>query len=556
MKKGFTLIELLAVIIILAVIALIATPIVLNVVNDAKESARKSSVAGYADAMKLGVSDYMFTNKGELPIIDKDFQKKYNSKGENVICEGVYSTDSYGIVLHNCKVGNESKLYCFAKGNHYTCDDATYIGILEYAKSGQKPNISYKDNSGANIPELLDNMIPVKYETNHWIYADISQEWYNYDKKEWANAVILKKDSRVYQVGEAISIDDIAQMYVWIPRYKYIVFNGNYDASNEQEIKIKFESGIENTGTVHCEDAINQKLNGEREISQICTDSTNKKIINGTSTYTHPAFTFGSKQLTGFWMGKFENSGTIDNITIIPNVNSLNDLSISQFFEASQNIKTNYRITNGDSHMIKNSEWGSVAFLSHSQYGRCTDGVCEEITINNVSFKTTIWETRTGCAGSSISANVSTTCENLYDTEKGGKASTTGNIYGIYDMSGGLQEYVMGNMVDSIGDFYPVKSNFINIPDSKYYDKYSYGSSSYGRLGRGRLGDAIEENQVTPGAAVGWYHDSSLFIAGDYSWLVRGGYSSGNTNAGIFNSNVSQGEAKGDISSRSILVLD
>ena len=39
MKKGFTLIELLAVIIILAIIALIATPIVLNVINDARKSA-------------------------------------------------------------------------------------------------------------------------------------------------------------------------------------------------------------------------------------------------------------------------------------------------------------------------------------------------------------------------------------------------------------------------------------------------------------------------------------------------------------------------------------
>ena len=42
MKKGFTLIELLAVIIILAIIALIATPIILNVVDDAKKSAAES----------------------------------------------------------------------------------------------------------------------------------------------------------------------------------------------------------------------------------------------------------------------------------------------------------------------------------------------------------------------------------------------------------------------------------------------------------------------------------------------------------------------------------
>lgn len=45
MKKGFTLIELLAVIIILAIVALIATPIVLDVVEDARKSAAKSETS-------------------------------------------------------------------------------------------------------------------------------------------------------------------------------------------------------------------------------------------------------------------------------------------------------------------------------------------------------------------------------------------------------------------------------------------------------------------------------------------------------------------------------
>lgn len=69
MKKnnGFTLIELLAVIIILAVIALIATPIVLNVVDNAKKSAAASSVQGYVDAIQLARYDYMFANNGAEP---------------------------------------------------------------------------------------------------------------------------------------------------------------------------------------------------------------------------------------------------------------------------------------------------------------------------------------------------------------------------------------------------------------------------------------------------------------------------------------------------------
>ena len=50
-KKGFTLIELLAVIVILAIIALIATPIILSMINNARKSAAKSSTYGYVEAI-------------------------------------------------------------------------------------------------------------------------------------------------------------------------------------------------------------------------------------------------------------------------------------------------------------------------------------------------------------------------------------------------------------------------------------------------------------------------------------------------------------------------
>lgn len=51
-NKGFTLIELLAVIVILAIIALIATPIILGVIDTAKEGSAKSSALGYIDAVE------------------------------------------------------------------------------------------------------------------------------------------------------------------------------------------------------------------------------------------------------------------------------------------------------------------------------------------------------------------------------------------------------------------------------------------------------------------------------------------------------------------------
>jgi len=68
-KKGFTLIEL------LAVIALIATPKFLNVVDNARESATKNSVGVYANATRLEIYDYQFANNGTYPKADKIWQK-------------------------------------------------------------------------------------------------------------------------------------------------------------------------------------------------------------------------------------------------------------------------------------------------------------------------------------------------------------------------------------------------------------------------------------------------------------------------------------------------
>ena len=401
----------------------------------------------------------------------------------------------------------------------------------------------YKDKSGANQPLLLDNMIPVKYENNSWVYADIKQEWYNYDKKEWANAIILKTTASTYKVGDSIPITDNAQMYVWIPRYKYVIFNGNNEGVPAQEIDVIFERGIRNTSTVRCVDNIGGV---ENTVSETCNDiSTSRgQIINGTSTYTHPAFTFGNKELTGIWVGKFENSGTTDNITIIPNVSSLRSTSVSSFFTAIQNVKTAYGISNGDSHMIKNMEWGAVAYLKQSKYGLGTT----DIGINNNSSYIT------GCGASAGSAS-SSTCD-AYNTINGMKASTTGNIYGIYDMSGGAWEYVMGNEVNSSNAFYSSNAGFSSTPDSKYYDSYTY-DTFYTSHGRGKLGDATKETLATFGnTSGGWNSDYADFASSSYSWFVRGGICSSGGLAGVFTFNNNNGGSDSDGGSHSVLVSE
>ena len=68
-KRGFTLIELLAVIVILAIIALIATPIILNMINNARKSAAVDSAYGYIEAVEYNNSMNMI-NKDKYPLIE------------------------------------------------------------------------------------------------------------------------------------------------------------------------------------------------------------------------------------------------------------------------------------------------------------------------------------------------------------------------------------------------------------------------------------------------------------------------------------------------------
>jgi type IV pilus assembly protein PilA len=56
MKKGFTLIELLAVLVLLAVIALIATPFVLTTISSARREAAKSAAYGYVKAVEHSIA--------------------------------------------------------------------------------------------------------------------------------------------------------------------------------------------------------------------------------------------------------------------------------------------------------------------------------------------------------------------------------------------------------------------------------------------------------------------------------------------------------------------
>ncbi len=398
----------------------------------------------------------------------------------------------------------------------------------------------YKDKSGANSPELIEGLIPVKYDNNKksWVKADLNQKWYDYEMQEWANAVTIGLDEdgnstarETYQKadpGTPIKMDDINTMWVWIPRYEYMFTNlgdqyaGGSDINHPGAIGINFISG------------------------------TNTQVSDESNYKMHPAFTFGEDELTGFWYGKFEtsnqeghyeeNNSTLTPI-IKPNVTFWAYIHISSMFYASRNMQIEKYDTYGfkndltsyDTHMSKNREWGAVAYLSQSKYGKYGNSAYEvndkEVYINNCSQKIT------GIAGDTVSAQATdTTCNtNTYETMQGQKASTTGNITGVYDMSGGALEYVMGAYSDGQDPAKPPiewsrftdDSGAMKIPDAKYYDLYTkFDPSSYATICDGGVcyGHALSETER-------WYGDSRGHTD---NWLWRGADGRQKTYAGVF----------------------
>ena len=124
-NKGFTLIELLAVIVILAIIALITTPIVLNIINQSKEAANKRSVEAYAKAVEYAVMEYEYEHNGELPADYKDtnnvnkaafdlISDKVNYANSDVKCKVKINCDANhtgAVQLESCQVGSYTNTY-------------------------------------------------------------------------------------------------------------------------------------------------------------------------------------------------------------------------------------------------------------------------------------------------------------------------------------------------------------------------------------------------------------------------------------------------------------
>ncbi len=414
----------------------------------------------------------------------------------------------------------------------------------ELKKSGARitEEIKNLDNELANEPALDNNLIPVYYDSNlnKWFKADESNtnpkyKWYDYssETKMWANAVIVTENTRTNYLNEKsgtiINDQDILGFFVWIPRYKYKVWNQEptYEAK-EQGIILKFEQGTKTTGNLNCN--YNSYLsNTKNDLCQIDNTKENDGVW-----YTHPAFTYGSKELTGIWVGKFETTGTLETPTVLPDKMALRNVTISKSYSLAKKINTYLVNSNQDAHLLKNIEWGAITYLTHSKYGLCNEEGCSILNNNNSLNGIT------GRSSGTSNIDIPTTDNGTYSYE-GNKmendnkteekdlnslASTTKNIYGIYDLSGSLSEYVMGNMVDTKNNFNIQSAGtdwtISNIPN-KYYDTYSYSTNNNVNQ-RGKTGDATEEiTTINNEVITTWNNTKEVsFLNNDNAWLIRG----------------------------------
>ena len=329
MKRGFTLIELLAVITILSLLVLITSMTVANLTKESKDELTITQINLIKAAAKTWGADnvtklpngnscsyLLLKDLKEYGLLDTDLKNPKDK--ENL-------SDELKIRIGS-KLNSSGKSILTYEVNPSSISGCTYIGNPIYV-------------------DIPTGLTPVIYDGDNWRVPQIDEEWYNYDEQMWANAVVLGKN-KTKKPGEVVTVEgdnpDALMMLVYIPRFEYKI-EGTYGMISEN---------VEGTQSQPGEIKVNF-------ISNLQTTATAGYII-------HPAFTFGEKEESGFWVGKFElshitksktngittqdfdnakiNCATTtctesQNLRILPNVPSLRYNDVSNFFYAIRSIE-------------------------------------------------------------------------------------------------------------------------------------------------------------------------------------------------------------------------
>jgi len=237
-NKGFTLVELLAVIVILALIALIATPIILNVINDAKKQAAKDSAYGYMDAVEKYIVSSELEDKS---IKDRTYSvEELNNMGVSVkgstpdngnIEIKNSSVKSYdigidGYVVRNGKVDKVSTTKSFKNGTavYYNPETETKCKSSEAVSTTGKNSgcmkwYVFNDKEGnATVNVILDHNTTAKvaYNStgNNSEMKEVKKALEN-DTKDWKNTARLITANEIAKITEKTGFDASKENQDW-----------------------------------------------------------------------------------------------------------------------------------------------------------------------------------------------------------------------------------------------------------------------------------------------------------------------------------------------------
>ena len=597
--KGVTLVALVITIIILLILAGISIQVITNtgLFEKAKEARKQNEISNIKEQIQLELYAKQSEKAGEITEYDlRSIIEKYgtvNYEENKTTIKGITTKNGYEISISDIYTGELSEEKLVADG-------------------------TWQDTKKVNSPELLTGMTPIKFTepednkegtTVQTTYTD--ENWYNYSEKKWANAET--KDG---------------SMWVWIPRYAYrinsstqtcdIVFligttDNYYDAEGKLQTakrQTKKDETIDTTTgyTVHpafTDESSIEFANGgwDKELAGIWVAKFEAGYAGGNNSATKVSSEVKYTQSTVWASSKETGTGsdgsmnarnwidgeygstkteikypTFQGLTYSMNYINHNDaFNISRALTGKDNI---YGLSsdNTDSHLMKNSEWGAIAYLSQSKYGlNGTNIYINNVTLNN-STKSVYAVTGCSSASSADADAIETTIEKLnartetnayvWTQKNGTKASSTGTIYGIYDLSGGAWDRTAGLVVNGNGNLNYgsslLNNGKIDSTSTKYVTVYpsndskienvNTASSKNYEINTQIYGDAIRETSTAGIGQNSWYSDYSNFVGYYSPFFVRGGALWNGSDAGLFYFNRHAGASDYRAGFRSVLV--
>ena len=513
------------------------------------------------DQMDDGMYNVEYHNKNKNP--DKSEQAyEVTTKAEGDECKIVVTITNYGGYVNNWQVKyklNTEEKWQISNNLEFVVEKSGTYNIKvvhgDEIDLGQQnidvdAVVDYKKQDGSwngvsNSPKIMTGMIPVYFDDNNNTVEltenskdEEWKKWFSYDNKKWANAITKNSEGQ------------ITGYWVWIPRYEYKI--------SGTQIDVKFIR-------------------------------TSKKQVDKNYDHIHPAFEDGSEkgknnhymngewrdEIPGFWVAKFQAgyAGGNNDVTKVQSSTgkdfpvflgrtyAYNMIKIGDAYELSRNLTDSNNIygldsNETDSHMLKNSEWGAVTYLTQSSFG--LDGETE-ISCNNVFIKTVPWIF--GITGYTQLENKGTnlcyeeppyedSIKNESDnkisyawyTEIGKKGSSNKNITGVYDLSGCEAEMISGyisngnsvlengkqftNLNKNIEGYqqcsseyatvYPYDDNNTQNPNNNYIQYNKVKNEKYG------YGDAILEFDIQDIKTNYLFELSPFFIRGSsYYWKTK-----------------------------------